>query len=362
MDARAEALLAKAEGLGLAAAWAPLGLSQEERAAFRRWLAAGRHAGMAYLERTAEARTRPERAFPWAKSVLVVAASYAYADPGVPPGGLRVGRVARYAWAPDYHRVLGAALARLEAEARTLGLRAKAYVDTGPLIETFLARRAGLGWVGRNTLLLSQDRGSTRLLGVLLTSLAAAAAEPAPARCGRCTACFLACPTGALDARGLDARRCLSYWTIEHRGPFPLGLWAEVGEWLFGCDLCQDACPWNRFAREPWPELRPDPELAHPDLWAFLRLSGRGFARRYQASAFLRPGRAGMVRNALAVLYATGHGAFEAYLEAASRDPSPKVRMSAAQGGFLIGRRLLLDDPDPAVAAFARGLWGSGGG
>ncbi len=355
----AERLLEAAQGLGLEAAWTSLGLQQEERTAFQSWLAAGRHAGMAYLGRTRAARLHPERAFPWAKSALLLAADYSYPDPGVPPGGLRVGRVARYAWTRDYHLSLGAAVDELARMARGLGLLARGYVDHGPLFETALARRAGLGWIGRNTLLIAEGIGSYRLLGVLLTSLAVDPPSPAPDRCGRCTACRVACPTGALDSLGLDARRCLSYWTIEHRGAWPLWVWGRVEGWLFGCDLCQTACPWNRFAegRAAWRGFNPEPELAHPDLWDFLRLSGRAFARAYAGTAFLRPGRAAMVRNALAVLYSEGHGALEAYLEAAARDPSPRVRMAAAQGYFLLGQRRLVDDPDPAVAALARGLW-----
>ncbi len=363
MDPRARALEAAAAGLGLEAAWTPLEVDAAERRAYRAWLAAGRHAGMAYLARTQDARLAPRRAFPWARSALVVAASYAYPDPGPPPGGLRVGRVARYAWTRDYHLALGAAVGALVRRAHALGLEARGYVDHGPVAETLLARRAGLGWIGRNTLLLAEGRGSYRLLGVVLTPLEVAPGPRAPERCGRCTACLAACPTGALDALGLDARRCLSYWTIEHRGPWPLELWRENAGWLFGCDLCQTACPWNRFAEErpPWPGFSPEPELAHPDLWDFLRLSGRAFARAYAGTAFLRPGRPGLVRNALGVLYSQRHGAFEAYLEAAAADPSPRVRRAAAQGFFLLGRRRLLDDPDPAVAAFARRLWEGGG-
>jgi len=359
---RATHLIDAARRLGLAAAWTPLGLTREDRIAFDRWLVSGRQAGMDYLRRTRAARLYPERAFPWAKSALLVAADYSYPDPGVPAGGLRVGRVARYAWARDYHLALGKALDELVRLAKGLGLLARGYVDHGPLLETALARQAGLGWVGRNTLLITEGVGSYRLLGVLLTSLSVEPSPPAPDRCGRCTACRVACPTGALDALGLDARRCLSYWTIEYRGVWPLWVWERLEGWLFGCDLCQVACPWNRFAaaRAAWPGFSPEPELAHPDLWDFLRRSGRAFARAYAGTAFLRPGRAAMVRNALGVLYSQGHEALEAYLEGAALDPSPRVRMAAAQGYFLLGRQRLVDDPDPEVAAFARGLWEGG--
>lgn len=350
----------RAEALGLWAEAAPLGIEEAERRRFSAWLTAGRHAGMAYLVRTKEARLHPERAFPWAKSVLVLAAPYAFPEMPLPKGGLRVGRVARYAWTRDYHRTLEAVLAELEHTARHLGLQAKGYVDHGPLLEGALASAAGLGWIGKNTLVLREGFGSYLLLAVLLTDAEAEPKAPAPPRCGTCTRCLAACPTGALDAEGLDANRCISYWTIETRSPIPLSLWEAFGDWLFGCDDCQIACPWNRFAGNGgyWRGFSPEPELAHPDLWDFLRLSNRAFSRKYGDTAFARPGRAGMARNAIRLLWALGHEAFEAYLEAAARDSSPTVRKAAAQGFFRLEKPRLLDDPDPEVRAFARGLWG----
>ena len=355
-----EALRKRAEALGLWAQAAPLRVPEEHQGRFAVWLSAGRHAGMRYLERTKDARLHPERAFPWAKSVLVLAAPYAFPELPVPEGGLRIGRVARYAWTRDYHRALEAALLELENEARRLGLLAKGYVDYGPLLEGPLGAAAGLGWIGKNTLLLREGFGSYLLLAALLTDAEAEPAPPAPTRCGRCTRCLFACPTGALDARGLDANRCISYWTIETRAPIPLELWDAFGEWLFGCDDCQIACPWNRFAGEAgyWRGFSPEPGLAHPDLWDFVRLSNQGFAKKYGDTAFARPGRAGMARNAIRLLGALGHEALEAYLEAASKDPSPTVRKAAAQAFFRLGTPRLLDDPDPGVRALARGLFG----
>ncbi len=355
-----EAIRGRAEALGLWATLAPLALPGEARLAFATWLDAGRHAGMAYLARTREARLYPERAFPWAKSVLVLAAPYAFPEPPVPEGGLRAGRVARYAWTRDYHLALEAALSELVAFARSLGVRAKGYVDYGPLLEGPLAAAAGIGWQGRNTLILKEGFGSYLLLAVLLLELEAPPAPEVPFRCGRCTRCLSACPTGALDARGLDANRCISYWTIETRSPIPLELWDAFGDWLFGCDDCQEACPWNRFAPRVgyWRGFRPEPELAHPDLWDFVRLSNRAFARKYGDTAFARVGRPGMARNAIRLLGVLEHPALIAYLEAAEADPSPAVRKAAAQAYFRLGRPRLLDDPDPGVRAFARELFG----
>ncbi len=355
-----ERLVGHARALGLEARAVPLRIPERDRRRFALWLAEGRHAGMAYLERTKMARLHPEKAFPWARGALILAAPYAFPELPVPPGGLRVGRVARYAWTRDYHAALEDALSELVALARSLGLRARGYVDHGPLHEVALARAAGLGWVGRNTLLLREGVGSYLLLAVLLLDLPTPEVDPAPDRCGTCTRCRLSCPTGALDGRGLDARRCISYWTIEVRGPFPIELWNAFGDWLFGCDDCQEVCPWNRFSSKLgyWRGFLPEPGLAHPDLWDFVRLSNRGFQRYYGTSAFSRPGRVGMARNAIRLLYALGHREFEAYLEAAAADPSPVLRKVAGQGFFLLGRPRLLDDPDPEVAAFVRALWG----
>jgi len=351
-----DALIDAAERLGLWAGFAPLKVPPDLARFYLSWLEAGRHAGMRYLERTLKARTDPRSAFPWAKGALVLAAPYAFPEPPVPKGGLRVGRVARYAWTRDYHRALEAALMELEATARGLGFQAKGYVDYGPLWEGPLAVQAGLGWMGKNTLVLREGFGSYQLLAVLLIDRPVPETEPPPPRCGSCQRCWRACPTGALDALGLDANRCISYWTIETRAPIPMEHWEAFGPWLFGCDDCQIACPWNRFAKRYWQGFAPEPELAHPDLWAFLT-SNKVFARRYGDTAFARPGRAGMARNAIRVLSVLEHEALPDYLAAAERDPSPTVRKAAAQAYRRLGKRRLLDDPDPEVRAFARALW-----
>ena len=355
-----EALLVAAKKEGLIASLAPLSIEDEDRARYDAWLAAGMAAGMEYLARTREARLFPERAFPWAKSALVVAAPYYFPEQEVPKGGLRLGRVARYAWTRDYHLTLGEAVARLEERARRLGLRAKGYVDHGPVMEGVLARAAGLGFLGKNTLLIRPGLGSYLLLGVVLLDYELKDfPEEVPSRCGSCTRCLSTCPVAALGPFGLDARRCISYWTIETRKPIPPELWDAFGDWLFGCDDCQEACPWNRFAERGgyWRGFAPEPELAHPDLWDFLRLSNRAFEKKYAGTAFLRPGRAGMARNAIRLLAATRHEALSDYLEAAAKDPSPLVRMAAAAGFYRLGKERLLDDPDPRVRAYARGLW-----
>ncbi len=357
MDPRT-VLTAEAEARGFLTAWAPVRLPEAPRARYRAWIAGGKHAGMAYLERDLETRLDPARRFPWVKSVLVLGALHAYPDPGVPRGGVRVGRVARYAWVRDYHAWFAPHLEALEALCAKLGGRGKGYVDHGPIPERSYAVLGGMGWVGRNAMLIRQGCGSYFTLAVLLTSFEVAPAPEHPNRCGRCVRCVGACPTGALLGDGtLDANRCVSYWTIEHRGLIPPELWGGVGEWLFGCDACQEACPWNRKARDFWGGVRPDPELAHPDLRAFFTLSGRAFQRRYAGSAFLRPGRVRMARNALVVLANTRDPAHLPLVRLGAEDVNPLVRATAARALALLGdaRRAerLRKDPDPRVAAEA---------
>ncbi|WP_201738505.1 tRNA epoxyqueuosine(34) reductase QueG [Thermus thermamylovorans] len=343
---------------GLGVAWAPLAPLEEAEGRFRRWLKAGRHGGMAYLERGVAERFRPQARFPWARGALLLFAPYAYPDPGVPRGGLRVGRVARYAWVRDYHRLLGEELGRLEALARELGLPAKGYVDHGPLPERTLALLSGKGWIGKSGMFLSQGLGVHAFIGVLLTPLEVEAPLPHPNRCGRCARCLVACPTGALLGDGtLEAGRCVSYLTVEHRGFIPPGLWPGVGDWLLGCDGCTEVCPWERFGRA-WRGFRPEPELAHPDLAEFFRLSGRAFQRKYGDTAFARPGRARMARNALIVLSNLGLG--EGLMREAAGDPSPLVRRTALHALHRAGLGIegFLGDPEAGIRAEALALLG----
>ncbi len=216
-----------------------------------RWVAEGAHGGMTWMAETAHLRGDPAALLPGARSVICVAMSYHTApDPGVaPPSGRAL--VARYAARKDYHKVIRSRLVRLGRHLATLvaGVRWRSAVDTAPLLEKELAQRAGLGWIGKNTCLINRSLGSELLLGELLTTAALPPDEPESDHCGSCTACLAACPTAALpEARVLDARRCLSYLTIEHRGPLPAALLPSLGDHLFGCDICQDVCPWNRHA------------------------------------------------------------------------------------------------------------------
>ncbi len=358
MAAEGAILLEEAQARGFLAAWAPVALPEEVKARFRAWVRSGRHARMGYLSQNLEARLDPSLRFP-ARSALLLAAPHAFPDPGRPPGGLRLGRVARYAWVRDYHLLLEPHLKALEGLARSLGLWARGYVDHGPLSERSLAALAGLGFIGKSGMLIRVGLGSHLFLAALLTDLPPPPPAPLPNRCGRCTRCLAFCPTGALLGDGtLDARLCLSYWTIEHKGAIPYPLWDGVGEWLFGCDLCQEVCPWNRFG-SVWAGFRPEPDLAHPNLLDFFLLSGKAFQRRYAGTAFLRPGRARMARNALIVVSNLKAGL--GLIRLGLKDPHPLVRLTALQAAYRVGRlewaRGLLSDPEPPVAAEAHRLW-----
>jgi epoxyqueuosine reductase len=267
------------------------------------WLEAGYAGTMTYLHRQAEKRKDPARIMPEANVAVVTLTNYFHGAAPAPAA-----KVAEYAWSDDYHGVLDRRLERLASAIRQIvpGAKTRCYVDAGPVPERELAQRAGLGWIGKNMMLIDPDRGSFTFIGVVLTDadLAVDLAFDAD-RCGTCRACLDACPTDAFVApRVLDARRCISYLTIERTGEFGDSEQPLVGEWLFGCDVCQDVCPWNvRFARPTVdPELATRPDLARPDPTTLLQLDPDAFARRFRDTAFARPGASGMRRNAAAVL------------------------------------------------------------
>ena len=280
-----------------------------------RWLANGHAGSMTYLHRQAEKRKDPRKIMPGARAAVVTLTNYFHGTlTPCPPlhdverGDKVQARVAQYAWSSDYHDVLGKRLEQLATAIREIvpGATTRCYVDAGPVPERELAQLAGLGWIGKNMMLIHPDIGSFTFIGVILTDADLAADLPFEAdRCGTCQRCLDACPTDAfVGPRDLDARACISYLTIEHRGDFTEQQKEQTGEWMFGCDICQDVCPWNvSFARETDDsDLKPRPEVMAPDPAALVAITESEFAHRYDETPFSRPGQRGMRRNAAAVL------------------------------------------------------------
>ena len=301
---------------------------------FDAWIDQGHFGDMEYLRRGAEARRDTRRPFAGVRSAIVVALDYGGHEAGGP--------VARYARGADYHDIMVDRLRELHVLIGALAggdVRGKAYVDTGPILERDLARQAGLGWFGKNTMLINPRRGSFFFLGALLVDLTLEPDQPfAEDRCGSCTRCLDACPTGALAApRVLDARRCISYLTIELRGSIPMELREAVGGLVYGCDICQDVCPWNvRFARD----LPNDSAFAARDAVAsrdsrtlareLLGMTPDRFNRAFRGSPMKRAKLRGLKRNAAVVLGNVGSPADADVLTAALEDEEPIVREHAA--------------------------------
>ncbi len=299
---RAQLIKDRAGALGFARAGVA-DLSRSRHAdVLQQWLAGGMAATMVYMARQATRRADPATILPGATRAVVVTRNYYSEDPPPAPG---TGRVARYARGRDYHAALREPLTRLADYVRSLGgddVIARAYCDAGPVPERELAQRAGIGWIGKNTMLIDPGSGSFFFLAVILTNLDVALDLPFEAdRCGSCRRCLDACPTGAFaEERVLDSRRCISYLTIEHRGSIEPHAAAMLGDWVFGCDVCQEVCPWNvKFAGVASdPALGTDPALARLDLMELVRLSDEDFERRYRSTALRRAGPEGMRRNA----------------------------------------------------------------
>jgi epoxyqueuosine reductase len=301
----------------------------------RGWLEQGFAGEMIYMHRQEKARGHPSSILPEVRSVVMVGMNY---KPEGSPSGPRLhpptGRVARYAQGADYHDVLRGRLNQLLewVQKEIPGCRGRGVVDTAPLLERDFARRAGLGWFGKNTMLLNKRLGSYFFLGALLLDLEL---QPDPvheaSHCGICTACLDACPTQAFPESGLlDSRRCISYLTIELRGPIPADLRASMGNWVFGCDVCQEVCPWNRKA-PPGTEagFRPRPDLEAVNLMELLGLSPEAFRQRFRGTALTRARRRGLLRNAAIALGNRGDPAALPALERALADPEPLVQEAA---------------------------------
>lgn len=286
---------------GIAPAVAPTTLAE-----FQHWIDRGFAGEMTYLPRRAAAYASPDHVLTGVRSVVMLAMNYRTADPAPTQPGQ--GRIARYAWGTaDYHDLLRGRLRQLADWLHTTcpGCRTRGVVDTAPLLERDYARLAGLGWFGKNTMLIHKRLGSWLFLAGLLTDLELPPDAPhTTAHCGTCTRCLDACPTDAFpEPYVLDATRCISYLTIEHRGPIPEELQSEIGDWLFGCDVCNEVCPWNAKApRSTEPAFQPQQHLHPADAREFLTLTSVEFQTRYGDTPLARPGLDGLRRNAQIVL------------------------------------------------------------
>lgn len=318
------------DSVGVAAAEA----LDRDGAALAAWLRAGREASMAWMARNPEKRSDPRRLLPGCRSVIVLAMNYwpGDAQASTPEGRARV---ALYARGRDYHKVMGDKLRQLAAWlAERSSLPARSFVDTGPVLERGWAERAGIGWIGKNANLLTREQGSWLLLGEILT---VAELEPDPGphadHCGSCTACIEACPTDAIVGDGvIDSNRCISYWTIEHRGPIPEPRRATLADWIFGCDICQEVCPWNvSFAQTAVADrfgLRNDLQGLDPE--AVLGMSEKEFRARYSGTSLMRAKWEGMRRNACLVLGNRRDSSSLPALSRALEDEDEVVRSHAA--------------------------------
>jgi epoxyqueuosine reductase len=313
---------------GVATADAP-----RELAFFAEWVARGHAGEMAYLTSQVAKRSDLRTAFPWARSVLSVALQYDTPGPYSTDAADDRGWIARYAWGDDYHDVMKGMLdglaARLEQE---LGpLNARSYVDTGPIVERAYAAAAGVGAWGKNTCLLHPEHGSWFFLGEIVTDLEMEADAPRPDLCGSCTACLDACPTGALTGPyELDATRCISYLTIELKGPIPADRREGVGRHVFGCDICQDVCPWNRRRRHQGPvEFAPREGLEAPDLARLAELDDEAYRALFRGSPVKRAKRRGLLRNVAVALANAGDRSRRPILERLAKDEDPLVREHA---------------------------------
>jgi epoxyqueuosine reductase len=313
-----------------------------ELGAFSEWIEAGHAGEMKYLEKRTESgelrRSSIRNAAPWARSVIVCGVNYNTNQPySTQVHDPERGWISRYAWSRrDYHELLLPRLRKVEdtlrssAELNGLDFATRSYVDTGPLVERVYAKYAGIGWIGKNTCIINQKLGSWIFLGVVLTSLDLVPDLPAADRCGSCTRCIDACPTEAILAPGrMDARRCIAYLTIEKRGEIPRELRSGIGHQIFGCDICQDVCPWNTKAGNAPPtaaaDFQPQEDLVHPDLTWLAAMNEEDFRQTFRGSPVKRTKFSGLRRNLAVAMGNSGNRAFVPQLEKMAADSDPVV-------------------------------------
>ena len=333
-----DAIRAKAAELGFAACrFARADAADAAGVDLRAWLDEGRHGAMQWMEDRAHHRVRPHALWPEARSAIALGMSYAPEhDPLALANQPDLGRISVYAQGGDYHKTVKKALKALgrwlAAEA---GCELKVFVDTAPVMEKPLSQAAGLGWQGKHTNIVSREHGSWLFLGVILTSIDLASDEPAHAgdHCGSCRRCLDACPTQAFDGpHRIDARRCISYLTIEHHGPVPEEFRKAIGNRIYGCDDCLAVCPWNRFAQSAATNqaFLPRDDLAAPRLAELLALDDAAFRSKFAGSPIKRIGRNRFIRNCLIAAGNSGDAALGASARPHLDDPDPVVAEAAA--------------------------------
>jgi epoxyqueuosine reductase len=313
-----------------------------ELSAFVDWVDAGRAGEMKYLETRTDTgelrRSSARNAAPWVRSMVVCAVNYSADKPySTEVSDPEHGWISRYAWgSKDYHDALLPRLKQVEvaiqqaAGASGVTVETRSYVDTGPILERVYARHAGIGWIGKNTCIINQKMGSWLFLGVVLTSLELAPDLPAPDRCGSCTRCIDACPTHAIVEPGkLDARLCIAYLTIEKRGAIPEELRSGIGHHIFGCDICQDVCPWNnKSGNAPataLAEFQPQPALYYPELRRLSQMDQETYRRTFRSSPIKRAKYSGLRRNVAVAMGNSGNQDFVEELKRLASDPDPVV-------------------------------------
>jgi epoxyqueuosine reductase len=324
-------LVAFAHSLGFDLCRVAPAVTPPHAAEFRTWLDHGCQGEMTWLERNADRRTNPQLVQPEAKSVIILGVNYYQADVSLTlresEGEAARGRIARYAWGDDYHDLIESKLRSLEAWLVERGGVQRRYVDTGPVLERDFAALAGVGWQGKSTMLIHPKLGPWCFLAAVLTTLEFSADEPMHDHCGKCTRCLDACPTGAITAPyQVDARRCISYLTIENKGSIPEEFRTAVGDRIYGCDECLEVCPWNRFARQSNETAFAAREYVHGwTLRDFLALDEHRFRQLFRKSPIKRIKRRGFLRNVCVALGNIGTRDDLPALEEASRDSEPLI-------------------------------------
>lgn len=342
-----EALIEEARMRGFEFCRVAAAAAPPHAAEFRKWLGDGKHGGMGWLERNADRRTDPELVLPGARSIIVLGMNYWNPDPA-PDAQEPTGRIARYAWGDDYHDVIEPRLWELDAWLQGHGGKQRQYVDTGPVLERDFAALSGMGWQGKSTMLIHPKAGTWLFLASILTTLDLPPDEPMPDHCGKCTRCIVACPTAAITApHTVDARLCISYLTIENKGPIPEELRTAIGDRIYGCDACLDACPWNRFAQASRESRFAARNIVRMPLRDLLSLSEEAFRSLFHKSPIKRIKRARFLRNVCVALGNTGTADDLRAVGHAASDPDPLI---AEHAQWAIGQIRLRHSPTTSRA------------